>query len=72
MERGEEELQLKSFLAETYSLRGVTVGVPQRYADYFELKAILASGSRENFAPPLNYLEKLKLGTLPIIKDYQR
>lgn len=45
--------------------------VPQWYADYFELKAILALGSRETSALPFNYLEELLLGVLPIIKNYQ-
>ena len=33
--------------------------VPLWYADYFEPKAILASVSREAFAPPFTCLEKL-------------
>ena len=43
---------------------------------YFELKAILASGSKEMhgppYAPPFNYLEELKLRALPIVRDLQR
>ena len=36
-----------------------------RYKGRFELKATLASGSRESSAPPCNYLEELELGALP-------
>lgn len=43
--------------------------VSQWYRDYFELKAVLAEGSRETSVPLFNYLEELELGSLPI-KDY--
>lgn len=34
----------------------------------FEMRAVLASGSRETSESPLNYLEEIELGALPIIK----
>ena len=46
--------------------------VPQWYTDYFELKAMLASGSRETSALPLNYLEGLESEVVPRIRDYHR
>lgn len=47
--------------------------VPHWYADDFELRAVLASDSRETSAllPAINYLEELKLGASPIIGDHQ-
>lgn len=39
-------------------------GVPHWYTDDFELRAVLASGSRETFVPPFNYLEELELEAL--------
>lgn len=44
--------------------------VPQWSVDYFELKAILASGSRD-LPLCLNYLEALHSGALPL-RDYQK
>ena len=45
--------------------------VPQGYADYFELKAILASGSRESSPFSLNYLKDFELEAVPM-RDDQR
>lgn len=45
---------------------------PPWYANYFELRAVLASGSRERSDPPFNYLKELEVRTLPIRRDYQR
>lgn len=42
------------------------------YVDYFELKAVLASGARESSCPPFNYLGELELGAWWVIRDYQR
>ena len=40
--------------------------VPQGYADYFELKAILASGSRGSSPFSLNYLKDFELEAVPM------
>lgn len=46
--------------------------VSQGYEGYLELKAILATSSRETSAPSFNYLEELELRDLPLIRDNQR
>lgn len=46
--------------------------MPVWYVDCFELRAILATGSRENSPPAhFNCLEEFELGVLPI-RDHQR